>query len=165
MFEIFRYLVVKNLIIFREFRSWRSRIFDYFIEKSRSLFIEKSRSNIENSAIEKLDKFIEISEGSQFLDKHIEFLDFFFTSVAITKLGTTLGNTLARDRNAREEMHSRQAQRGAQGREGGYERPAYRDFFFFFPRTLLIGAHYIRKKENLGGSGKPSDSHYGQCPK
>ena len=78
--------------------------------------------------------------------------------LAITKLGTTLGNTLARDRNAREEMHSRQAQRGAQGREGGYERPAYRDTYRRFeePRRDGYGTQGRdgRDQHREGGGGR-----------
>ena len=48
---------------------------------------------------------------------------------AITKLGTTLSNTLARDRGARGDGDARQGQRAGytQGREGGYDRQQYRD--------------------------------------
>jgi 3-phosphoglycerate kinase len=64
-----------------------ARIFDRCDQKNSNIyreisiqFIENSRYNIENSAIENLDKFIEFSEGAQFLDIYIEFLDAFFTS-------------------------------------------------------------------------------------
>ena len=58
---------------------------------------------------------------------------------AISKLGTTLGNTLARDRNAREDYDKRRGQRDAQGREGGSERPAYRDNYRRFEEPRRDG--------------------------
>ena len=77
---------------------------------------------------------------------------------AITRLGTTLGNTLARDRNAREDFQQRQGQRGAQGREGGYERPAYRDNYRRFdePRRDGYGnqGRDMRDQRKEGGGGR-----------
>lgn len=50
---------------------------------------------------------------------------------AINKLGATLGSTIARERNSRDEVDRRQGQQSVQGRdgrrEGGYDRPYNRD--------------------------------------
>jgi len=77
---------------------------------------------------------------------------------AITRLGNTLNNTLARDRNAREDLQQRQGQRGAQGREGGYDRPAYRDNYRRFeePRRDGYGnqGRDGRDQHREGGGGR-----------
>ena len=90
--------------------------------KKKVVVDEKEKKTAEKSkAVQrKRKKPIEVEDGQQSEILH-----------AITKLGSTLSNSIARDRYAREGGEGRQNDRGAQGRdgrrEGGYDRPYNRD--------------------------------------